>query len=238
MLFSLDQAPLDTPLRLADICDSQLAEWLSRLGVDADDRLLRLDEVAAAGAVRIAGPNGEVVLGSGMAAKVIVHHDDGHKTPVIEMHSGETGHVEGLVGGSALAEGLAVMGITERSPITLIRHLPPMNYQARLNQQRIMLTEGTASKIWGQMNGRAMQFVMAGYGLPFKVSRLLAGRGARNMLENLSIGPGTILILEDVSPAPGAGLHHRDQIVIAMQSGLRLYLRPDQARQIQVINNG
>lgn len=235
MLRSIDQAPFNTSLFLAETSDSELAERLARMGVYPGDELARLDEEAVSGSVRVRGPKGEVILGGGMAAKVIVHHDDGHKTPVLEMHPGETGHVEGLVCGSGLAEGLEVMGIREDDPVEMVRRVPPMNYLTLIRGKRVQLTEGVATKVWGEMNGQSMQFVMAGRGKPFQVRRLLAGRRAEAMLRGMGIAPGTSIVLEAVTPAQSIGNCCRDQVVLGMKSGLRLYLRPDQAASIYVL---
>lgn len=234
MLYTVDQAPRDTPMVLAEIKDEQLAERLARIGVYPGDETMRQDEEAVSGSVRVRGPKGEVVLGGGMAAKVIAHHDDGHKTPVIEMHPGEAGHVEGLICGSALAEGLAVLGIRENDPITMLRRVPPMTYLTLIGGKRVQLTEGIATKIWGEMDGRFMQFVTAGRNKPFCVQRLLAGRRASAMLARLDIAPGRAIILEGVTPAQTMGRGGRDQVVLAMKTGLRLYLRPDQAQSVLV----
>lgn len=165
---------------------------------------------------------------------MIVHHDDGHKTPVIEMHPGEAGHVEGLICGSALAEGLAVLGIRENDPITILRRVPPMTYLTLIGGKRVQLTEGIATKIWGEMDGRLMQFVTAGRNKPFCVQRLLAGRRASAMLAQLDIAPGRAIILEGVTPAQTMGRGGRDQVVLAMKTGLRLYLCPGQAQSVLV----
>lgn len=234
MLYTVDQAPRDTPIILVEINDELLADRLARIGVYPGDEATRLDEEAVSGSVRVRGPMGEVVLGGGMAAKVIVHHDDGHKTPVVEMQPGETGHVEGLICGSAPADGLAVMGIRENDAIQMLRRVPPMTYLTLIGKKRVQLTEGIATKVWGEMEGRSMQFVMAGRNKPFHVQRLLAGRRASAMLGQLDIVPGRVITLEAVTPAQTMGQGGRDQVVLTMKTGLRLYLRPDQAQSVLV----
>ncbi|MDY0163502.1 hypothetical protein [Desulfobotulus sp.] len=235
MLFTLDQAPLDTPLILSEVTDALLSDRLARMGVYPGDGLMRLDEEIHLGPVRVQGPKGDVVLAGGMAAKVIVHHDDGHKTPVLEMRPGETGHVEGLVCGSSLAHGLEILGIRENDNLRMLHRVPPMSYHALLESRMIHLTEGTAAKIWGEVDGSEMQFAITGRGKPFHVKKLLGGSRALAMLEGLSIAAGKILVLDSVTPAQSVGGGGRTPIVVAMKSGLRLYLRPDQAGRIQVI---
>lgn len=238
MIMTVDQAPRDVLLLLAEIGDQNLEDRLARLGILPGDELTRLGEEAVLGSARVRGPLGEVVLAGGMAAKIIAHHDDGHKTPVIEMQPGETGHVEGLICGSALAEGLEAMGIRENDPIRMIRRVPPMSYLTRIGKQRVQLTEGVATKIWGEMDGQSMQFALAGRERPFHVRRLLGGERATTILRRLDIQPGNVLTLLEVTPAHCVGEGRRDQVVLAMESGLRLYLRPDQARSVHVLPLG
>lgn len=235
MIVTVDQAPRDIPLLLTEINDQNLADRLARIGVLPGDELTRLHEEAVLGSARVLGPHGEVILAGGMAAKIITHHDDGHKTPLIEMQPGEAGHVEGLICGSALAEGLEIMGIREGDPIRMIRRVPPMSYLVRAEKRRVQLTEGAATKIWGQLDGQFMQFALAGRNRPFHVQSLLGGQRAIAILRKLGILPGRILTLREVAPAHCVGEGHRDQVVLVMESGLRLYLRPDQARTVHVL---
>jgi Fe2+ transport system protein FeoA len=235
MLLTIDQAPRDIPLVLVEIENQVLADRLSRIGILPGDDLYRLDNEAVLGSARVHGPHGEVVLSSGMAAKVIVHHDDGHKTPVIEMRPGETGHVEGLICGSALAGGLEVMGIRENDPIRMVRRVPPMSYLTQVEKRRVSLTEGAATKIWGQMDDMWMQFAMAGRNRPFQVGRLLGGQHSTVTLQQQAIFPGQTLVLLEVTPAHCFGDGHRNQVVLATESGMRLYLRPDHAKAVFVL---
>lgn len=238
MLLTIDQAPGDVPLVISEIGDELLARQLGRIGVQAGDILTRLEDGAAYGPVRVRSPQGEVVLGGGVAAKVIVHHDDGHKTPVIEMQPGESGHVEGLICGSELAEALGIMGIKENDSLRMLHRVPPMNYLTLVGRQRVQLTEGAATKIWGEMDGQAMQFAVTRRGKDFQIIRLLGGRRISTMLDGLGIRPGRTISLEAVTPALAP--HHEDKgrIVVAMHSGLRLYLRVDQAQTIIVFSLG
>ncbi|MCW7754072.1 FeoA domain-containing protein [Desulfobotulus sp. H1] len=238
MLFHLDQAPCNRSLILSEIDDAILSDRLARMGIYAGDSLMRLDEEVHLGPVRVHGPRGHVVLAGGMAAKVIVHHDDGHKTPVLEMLPGETGHVEGLVCGSSLAEGLEILGIRENDNLRMEHRVPPMNYLIRMGNDHFKLTEGMATKIWGEMEGRELQFAMAGRGKPFLVKQLIGGSRALSMLDGFSIAPGKVLFLEAVTPAQPVGHSGRNQVIVAMKTGLRLYLRPDQAQRIRVIQPG
>jgi Fe2+ transport system protein FeoA len=235
MILSVDRAPLEVPLTLAEIRDETLSDRLARMGVYPGDELVLVDDDVAFGPVRVRGPKGEVVLGGGVAAKVIVHHDDGHKTPVTEMHPGETGHVEGLVCGSAMARGLEILGIGEDDAIEMIRRVPAMDYQVAVGKQRVRITEGAASKIWGEMGGQPMQFVMVGRGKPFLVLDILGGRRARATLERLGIVPGQTIVLEAVTPADSVGASDHGRIVLCVKSGLRLHLRPDQAQKVLVV---
>lgn len=230
MILPLSDAPFDTPLVFEQASESKLAKRLQRLGLARGDSLTRLSQEARACSVRVRTPVGEAVLAPGMAAKVIIHHDDGHKTPVSEMLPGEEGHVEGLVCGSGLEQGLAILGIRDNDRITLLRRLPPMDYVALKQGARLILNEGEAAKIWGQSQGREMQFAVAGKGAPFVVAELLGGMRATAQLTEKGIVQGVELQLESVRPASSAGggmAGTKNLGVIQTQSGLRLYLRPD-----------
>jgi Fe2+ transport system protein FeoA len=238
MQISLDQAPVGEALRLAAVMQRRLDVRLARLGLHCGSVLHREDEEVVLAPVRILGPQGEATLSAGMAAKVIVHHDDGHKTPIIEMLPGEAGHIEGLTSGAGLEAGLATLGLHEDDRVRLLRKIPPMRYTARLGQhRRVHFTESVAAKLWGELNGRNVQFANARRDHPFAVIALLGGKAAREQIEALGIRPGSTLVLESIAPAQAvADLDGGDQerIVITSDDGLRLYLTRTQATQVIV----
>jgi Fe2+ transport system protein FeoA len=242
MQISLDQAPVGEALRLAAVMQRQLDVRLARLGLHRGSLLHREDEEVVLAPVRILGPQGEATLSAGMAAKVIVHHDDGHKTPVIEMLPGEAGHIEGLTSGAGLEAGLATLGLHENDRVQLLRKIPPMRYTARLGQhRRVHFTESVAAKLWGELNGRNVQFANARRDHPFFVTAILGGKAAREQIEALGIRPGSTLVLESIAPAQAvADLDGDDQerIVITSDDGLRLYLTRTQAARVIVEISG
>ncbi len=227
MNLPLAHAPFDVPLIFAQVRGAALARRFARLGLTPGDLVTRLSEESRATPVRVRTHKGEALLAPGMAAKVIVHHDDGHKTSVIEMQPSEEGHVEGLVCGTSLERGLAVLGIRENDRITLLRRVPAMDYQALLAGGRLLLPVGEAAKLWGTIEGRELQFAMAGKGQPFGITELLGGHNANAQLERRGLVPGQTLVLEAVRPSASAGADPRQTTVLSTPSGLRLPLRPD-----------
>ena len=237
MQTSLDQAPVNQALRLGPVLNGMLGERLRRLGLYPGCQLRRQDEEVRLQPVRVRGPRGEAILSSGMAAKVIVHHDDGHKTPILEMRLGEQGHIEGLTAGTGLEEALRTLGLTENDRITLLRKIPPMRYKALLEERtQLLFTESIAAKLWGELDGRQMQFANARKDHPFRVIAILGGEVTRAQIETLGIREGHRLSLQTVCPDEVVGELIADQIVVTSADGLRLYLRRDQAQLILVEN--
>lgn len=234
MHLPLSQAPYDQPLVFGHVTEMQLSRRLQRLGISRGDVVTRMNEEARAFPVRVRTPKGEVVLAPGMASKIIVHHDDGHKTPVSEMLPGEEGHVEGLVCGSLLEYGLQILGLRENDRLRLLRHIPPMDYIALAEGVRLYLPESMAVKLWGTAKSQEMQFAVAGRGIPFNITALLGGARSTAILQRMGLVPGRLISLESVRPAPSTGLRGQDQNVLQTQSGLRLHLRPDQEEDVMV----
>jgi len=238
MRISLDQAPVGRSLRLAAVMHPALEQRLSRMGLYPGCVLRREDEEVALQPVRVRGPKGEATLSAGMAAKVVVHHDDGHKTPIIEMLPGEAGHIEGLTSGTGLEQALATLGLCEDDRIQLLRKIPPMRYTARLGERRrLYFTESVAAKLWGELDGRKIQFANARRDHPFVVTAILGGDAAREQVEALGIHNGSTLMLEHIAPANavrGTGDDAGTRIVITSEDGLRLYLGQDQATRVIV----
>ncbi|MGD8387086.1 MAG: FeoA family protein [Desulfobacteraceae bacterium] len=235
----LTDAAFGRPLIIKKMTDSELAMRLRRMGLFEESEIIRLDQEVLVQPVRVRGPSGEVVLGGGMGMKIVVHLDDERKLPLVEMQPGETGHIEGLTGGSELASALETLGLKPDDRVRFMRRLPPMEYITVIaGGGRVRLTEGMAAKLWGRMQDQELQFVSARVGEPFEVTRILGGQGARSMLEKRKIGPGRILTLEGVAQAQSLRSGVRNPLVINSREGLRLFLRQNEGEQILVLENG
>lgn len=231
---SLDKAPVEKTLMLMAFGCESLQNRLERMGVHKGSELEVMSEDSVQHPVRIKGPEGEVLLAAGMASKVIVHHDDGHKTPVFEMHPGETGHVEGLIAGSSLEKSLKILGIKEGDNVELIRCLPPMEYYSVVDGRQIRITEGMAAKVWGECDSCPCQLAVCGKGRTFEVKEILGGNRAVQTIESAGIKVGASIVLEKVQPARNIRMTEGERIVIRTREGLRLHLRTDQAACLQV----
>ncbi len=221
-------------LIITDILDENLQNWLRKLKISKGDSITRLPDDAVLRPVRVKTPTGEVVLAAGMSAKIIVRHDDAHTTPVIEMLPNESGQVVAMTCGEGLKIGLSVLGIQEGTRLTILRKLPPMTYHTQVGDQSFSLSEGAAAKIWGEMGGRQMQYVTSARGREFHVQQLLGGNRANQVLVDMGITPGKTITLQELAPASVIGRGGRAHLVMTTESGLRFYLRPDQADHLLV----
>ena len=235
MYQTLTVAPFEKPLRLVKVADSSLAARLRHMGIFEGMELIRIREDVKLQPLRVRGRSGDAVIGGGMSAKIIVHLDDGRKFPLAEMEPGETGHIEGLTGGTGLSSPLSILGFKNDERITLIRRLPPMEYVVFIEKKgRIRLTESMAAKIWGETGKKMLQFNYAGKGGQFNVKSILGGENARKMLCARGIEPGAVLVLEGVSPAKTLYMSKKNPVVVSTRDGLRLFLEQKNADQIFV----
>ena len=235
MYSALTHAPTGIPLTISRISDDDLQARMSRMGLFVGGEISRLDEDVALKTVRVRGPKGEVVLGSGMGGKILAHLDDGRMLPLVELEPGDKGHVECVTAGSALQEGMAALGLADNDPIELIRVLPPMEYTAVVEGRgRIRLAEGMAAKILGRMNDVQCQFANSQAGTDFVVEQIIGGKRAQRAIASLDITPGVVMRLEMVGKAPSYQMASRNRCVITSPQGLRLFLRQDQADLVVV----
>jgi Fe2+ transport system protein FeoA len=235
MYTPLNNAPIGVPLILDNVTDFHLAEELRHMGIFEGSGLVRLDEEVLLQPLKVRGPRGDVVLGSGMAGKIVVHLEDGRRLPLPEMRTREHGHMEGITGGPELMHALDVLGLRRDDEVMLVRKLPPMEYIAVLEKkQRIHLTEGMAAKIWGTIDKLPMQFVSAQTGKEFHVQDLLGGKNSRQVLHGYGIGIGSILVLEKVAQAQSVVMNHIHPLIISTHDGLRMFLPENQGRRIYV----
>ncbi|MEA2061689.1 MAG: FeoA family protein [Thermodesulfobacteriota bacterium] len=238
---SLNQAPFNETLRLVEIDNPGLALQFQHMGLYKKDLLTRLDEEILVMPIKVKGPKGERVLGRGMATKVVVHLADGRKIPLAEVKPGEFGHIEGIVGGTCLADALATLGLENNTEISLVRSIPPMEYTAlvRLNgpgTERVYISEGAAAKIWGTMRNSNLQFSAAARGESFQVKKILGGEKAHKTVSMYgNIAPGTVMKLEGVKSAETFSVNRQiDPVIIITHGGLRLMLEKSTCGSIWV----
>ncbi len=231
----LTDAAIGKLLVIVEVTDPDLALRLNRMGLFEGSEIARLEQEVLAQPVRVRGPQGDAVLGGGMAMKIVVHLDDGRRLPLSEMRPGQTGHLEGLTGGPSLDKALETLGIKSDDRIEFLRKLPSMEYVAVVeNVGRVRLTEGMAAKIWGGMGEKRLQFASAKVKEKFRVEEILGGTNARRMLAEKNIEPGRTLILEKVAPAQNLHAGVKNPVAISNRDGLRLFLAPDDAKSILV----
>ncbi|MFH1137682.1 MAG: FeoA domain-containing protein [Pseudomonadota bacterium] len=239
MYLPLTKAAFGDLVVMEKIIDSDLAGRLRQMGLFEGSEIVRLNQEVLVQPVRVRGPGGEVVLGGGMAMKIVVHLDDGRKLPLVEMRSGETGHLEGLTGSPDLSAALETLGLGPNCRLVFIRKLPPMEYVTLVSEGgRVRLTEGMAAKIWGLMQGRAIQFVSARSGEKFLTRKIIGGPGSRRMLLARGIEPGKTLVLEKVAQAQSVHSNLQNPVVISSREGLRLFLTPEDGKKILVRKPG
>ena len=237
MLISLSKAPFGQPLVLVKIKSENFADRLRHIGLFEQSEIVRLDENVPIQSIRIRGTEGDAILGGGMGLKTIIHLDDGRKLPLLDMEPGESGHLEGITCGEALAHTLEVLGFSLDDPITLVRKLPPMEYVAiTANGSRLRLSEGDAAKLWGEVDNRQVQFSLAPIGKKFKITELLGGKRSRKKITNMGITSSSILSLEGVEQAQflHIGDGAKTDVVITSHDGLHLHLPQHEGEQILV----
>ncbi|MEA2059679.1 MAG: ferrous iron transport protein A [Thermodesulfobacteriota bacterium] len=239
MKTTLNQAPFNETLRLAEIDNPGLLLRFQHIGLYKEDLLTRLDEEILVMPVKVKGSKGERVLGRGMATKVVVHLDDGRKFPLAELKPGTSGHIEGIVGGTRLADALATLGLENKDEVKLIRRIPPMEYTAlvgSISPERVHLSEGIAAKIWGTMRDGSLQFSAAARGKPFHVKKILGGEKAHKaVFMHGGIAPGVIMKLEGVKSAEIISVNRQiDPVIIVTHGGLRLMLEKNTCGSIWV----
>lgn len=235
-MLNLEEAHAGDVLRLVRVGDKHLAGDLARIGLEPGSKLVKFPkEEIIRQSVRVRGPIGNVVLGGGMSAKIIVRRADGSKTPLAQMKPKEKGKIDGLTGGPGLRSTLKTLGLSIGDEVQFLRLLPPMEYIAVVDKKKhVHLQEGIASKIWGVSEGKEKQFTSAGTWKEFSVTKLLGGVRAKGYLENLNIAPGTVLTLIGIEQGKRIAFGPQDHLAIETMDGLRIHLGPNEAQVIYV----
>ena len=238
MIISLSEAPFGKLLLVAEVSNERLARELDKIGIREGQELIRLeDDARALQPVRLRGPQGEVILSANMASGLVVHLDSGQIVPLLEMDSGDKGHLEGVtcVPDSGMTETYHVLGLHENDSVEFVHKQPSMEYTALVDKKkRVNLPGGMAAKLWGESLGHKLQFAMTGAGKDFRLEKILGGRSAQERIGGMGLKPGDTLVLEDVRPAQTVRLAVRDPIAVSTPENLRFWLPPQAANLLMV----
>lgn len=236
MFTDFSNAPHGAKLRLEKISSPKLEQELFHTGITVGQTVYRLDAELDMHTVKIRHPNGETVLSGGMGGKILGHLGDGRIIALTEMKAGEKGHIETFEGGEDLITALHALGIREEQEFEMVRVLPPMEYITLINRKRReRLSEGLAAKILGTLeNGEEIQFANSSAGIPFKVEKIIGGQSAQKLMQAYNIQKGDILVLEYVENAPTFRLGQGEHFILTNDSGLRIFLKKEQAESIVV----
>lgn len=232
---TLNDAPFNVPLRFESVAVRDLAIRLEKVGLFTGAEIVKNDEQVYMQPVRVKGEKGDVILSGGMATKTIVHIGD-RKMPIIDMAPGQSGHIEGIVSGSALGRSLEILGLVENSEVSFIRKLPLMEYVTLIVSagRRVRLVTGLTAKVAGICAGKFRQFAMTSPGEPFEVTCLLGGQGSLNALAEHGITEGVILILESVEMNQTVEVCGENCLSITTRDGLHLHLPVEAGNNIFV----
>lgn len=235
MIVRLTEAPAGVSLILEKVTLPRLVEQLAHLGLFEGSEFFRLDEKVLMPSVKCKTSQSEFVLCGEMAGRIVIHCQDGRKMPLLEMPLHEFGHIEGMTGGGRLARTLELLGLRREDEVCVVRRMPPMEYITIVEQKtRARLTEGMAAQIWGEIDGRDMQFVSARTGKLFRVKELFGGRHVREMFGGYDIHIGGVLLLERVSEAQSVILTRQHPLIISSHDGLRMFFHENQGKHIYV----
>ncbi len=240
---NLQEAPVGIPLSITHISGGAFPARMERLGLYEGARLMRLDKVDSIGPAKVRTPKGDAILSAWLAGKIVIHLDDGRRIPLPECKNGDSGHVEGVTGQSAVEEALKELGIVENDRITFLRSIPPMIYKFSLYspslaqesaRQKSQISEALASHLFGHTPEGPAQFSSVGVGTPFTVQRILPGGEAEATLAALHVTAGMELILESVAISHEVRLSQDAPVACVTKEGLRLYFHEQDAAKIFV----
>ena len=233
---TLDEASAGVRLRLIKVVDRRLADSLQRMGLSQGSTLVKVekDEILRQ-SVRVRGSQGDVVLGGGMSAKIMVQRADGTKASVAQLESNDEGRIVALTGGPGLRDTVETLGLVIGDSIRLLRKLPPMEYLIAVDRKtHASIQEGVAAKIWGVMHGQTLQFTSAKVGEEFKVSKTLGGARVKEYLSSFGVSPGVTLVLEGIEQGKTVSYGPKKHLAIDTLEGLRVYFGSMEASLIFV----
>ena len=236
MITNLAHAPSGISLLLVHITSNGLATRLARLGLFEGARLNRLGETVSIGPVKVKGPKGEIVLGGGLAERVIIHLDESdRRLPLPECLPHSSGHIEGITGDHTVEKALAVLGLVDNDHITVVRRIPPMTYKVLVDGiHHEQINENLATVLLGDTPTGPTQFCAVGTGEPFVVRHILADQNSRDVLTATHIEPGARLELVSVSSSPVLNFSDSKPVVAETSAGLRLYFNELDAHDLIV----
>lgn len=235
MTCTLAQAPIGHPLHISRIIGADFSARMSRLGLYEGARLLRINEAAALGPVKVRTAHGEAVLSGWLAGQIVIHLDDNRRVPLLECHPLESGHLEGVTGQDMVEDSLHALGITGGDWLQFLRRMPPMAYAFSVRGKgKARMSESLAAHVLGETADGVRQFSSVGMGEVLTVTRILEGEVASASLAALHVTVGAELMLISVSASPELGRSADHPVACETRDGMRLYFREQDAAAIIV----
>lgn len=240
MTITLAKAAINTFWKVSQITEPTIKTRLQKIGVDVGTELMVLEpyEKTLPVKMRLVGQKKDILISPCMTMQMLVHSSDDKKISLAEIPIGSEAHLESITGDSThLAEDLEKLGITVgTTDFQILRRLPPMLYTAfNEENKKVELTEDMASKILGEMDGKTVQFSMAGKGRKFTITTLLGCEKAQKRLHSFGVHIGGKLLLDHVEPCDE--LQTRDsqgQIRLITKDKMQFYLPLENCEHIFV----
>lgn len=142
--------------------------------------------------LKIAGR--EIILAQGMADKVYVEKE-GTLLPLLRLEEGDKGTVKSIEGGKDFKNWLSGLGIEEGIEVEFLRHIPDDTLVFEVDNKKIKLGEGEASKVFAKYGGKSIQVNYLKEGGTAKTTKVIGGTGVRQKLEELGVKEGTEITL-------------------------------------------
>ncbi|RZN13473.1 MAG: ferrous iron transport protein A [Methanosarcinales archaeon] len=154
-----------------------------------------------AGPISLKTAEKELVIARGWANKIMVERE-GEVLPLLRLEAGENGTVKNM-GGSKSFEGYFTgLGIEMGSEIEFVKHLPDTTLMFKVDDLKITMGEGQASKMLVEREGQTIQLNYLREGENAKMGKIVGGVSLLEKFKQMGLAEGKdiTLVRKNVQP--------------------------------------
>jgi Fe2+ transport system protein FeoA len=229
---NLLQAPMQQAQYIVDIKDESQAAMLATLGLTEGALISKVATGGMSAPVWLRGPWGQAIVDGESADGIFVRLDGGQIRSATALQPHQKAY---YLGGVPTNDILNKLGIQPEQSIRLMRKLPLMTYVVQGAQKKVVRIDcKSATRIWGLMDGRKMQFAAALVKRLFAVESILGENDSSSRLSALGIRAGVDLTLLRLEQIPDSGQNDPGCITIAKTNHLQIHIPATVAANIFV----
>ncbi|GEM_PF-5866505 len=233
MALGLHQAEADRPLYIVAVQSAELEQWLSRVGIEAGDPVVKSTVASPISSVWVTGEWGQMIISPGVAVGMLVENPNGLTLPLDQLPVGITGKLVDYKRCDASRRFWDFTNIRIGSCLHVRKKIDRLDFYLFGGGKSLLIDDETAFHAWMNEGGRWLQLGAFPIGRTFRPQRFTGCRNAIPVFERIKSIAVPSVTIGKIAMRSAAGTE-LNGVVINTPTGRRLWLSSKEAQRIKV----